>query len=340
MKMRDRIFAVMIAVAAVSVIGLTLFFMDGKESAESQSKTKPLRLGYSAWVGCWPIVIAREKGYFDENNVNVETVFSTDLIKQRSDFAAGNLDGVFQTLGDLLRTSHLSGDPRVVLCCDVSHGGDAVVAVAEIESLADLRGKRIGAALGTFSEIFILEMLEANGMNAGDVAIRHCAPEQVPEMLRRGEIQAGHTWDPHLHQALQDGGHVIFDSRQTPGLILDMFAFHNYVLRERPEDARAFLRAWFQAINFWLEHPDEAAILIAKSENVPKESVTLDGIKLLTVDGNRRLFDLGSGPESMRANAQIYTDFYIKTGQLAQPLEINTIFQPGYLPESDAALEE
>ncbi|MDD1427573.1 hypothetical protein MEO94_24530 [Dolichospermum sp. ST_sed9] len=50
---------------------------------------------------------------------------------------------------------------------------------------------------------------------------------------------------------MKSGGHKLFTSKQTPGLILDLVAFRGETIRDRPEDIRAFIRGWLQAVKYW-----------------------------------------------------------------------------------------
>ncbi len=62
-------------------------------------------------------------------------------------------------------------DPVVVFQSDWSRGGDAIVARRGINSVADLKGKKIAVAEMSPSHSFLLWMLEAGGLKASDVEI-------------------------------------------------------------------------------------------------------------------------------------------------------------------------
>ena len=64
------------------------------------------------------------------------------------------------TLGDFIILSANNPNMQSVLVVDETNGADIVVAKPEIKTVADLRGKKIGANLGGFSEVFVVEMLK------------------------------------------------------------------------------------------------------------------------------------------------------------------------------------
>src|SRR5207248_11312063 len=108
---------------------------------------------------------------------------------------------------------------------DESKGGDVLVGNSSIQSPADLKGKRIALSYGTFGHVFVLTGLAKYGLSRADVTIVNLAGESVPDALAAGKIDAGHTWDPFLGQALKNGAYAIFTSSDTLGIILKPLEF-------------------------------------------------------------------------------------------------------------------
>jgi NitT/TauT family transport system substrate-binding protein len=78
---------------------------------------------------------------------------------------------------------------------------------AGIERLADLRGKRVATQLGSSAEFFLDAMLRTVGLTAEDVVLDHFMAHtekpisQVPEALKRGDIDAVALWEPQPQRA-------------------------------------------------------------------------------------------------------------------------------------------
>lgn len=78
---------------------------------------------------------------------------------------------------------------------------------AGIERLADLRGKRVATQLGSSAEFFLDAMLRTVGLTAEDVVRDHFMAHtgkpisQVPEALKRGDIDAVALWEPQPQRA-------------------------------------------------------------------------------------------------------------------------------------------
>jgi NitT/TauT family transport system substrate-binding protein len=298
---------------------------------QSHTSKPPLRFAHNLWPGYFPITIAKAKGFFKEQGVDVEIVFTEDQQPQIAAFYAGKYDGLALPLGSIIIASGNNPDIRVVYVIDDSVGGDAVVARSEIETIQDLKGKTIGATLGGFGELFVESMLQKAGLNRNDITLINTDSNHVPEWLASNRIQAGQAWEPYVSRAIKDGGRLLFSSEQTPGLIIDTIMFRGAVLRERPEDVRAFIRACFQAVDYWKAHPEEVRTLLAQTLKIQPEEISLKGIKLLQVDDNRRAFDRDN-LHSLYHNARRYAEFYIRTGSLGRMPDIDKLIDDAFLP--------
>ncbi|WP_242032008.1 ABC transporter substrate-binding protein [Microcoleus sp. FACHB-672] len=296
-----------------------------------KTESPPLKVAYNAWPGFLPVALAQEKGFFAQQGVKVETFYSEDTMAQMADFGAGNYDGVTLAMGSIGIVSGKNPDVQIIFATDRSAGADAIVAQSNITSVADLKGKTIGTGLGGFGELFVATMLEKNGLTTDDVTLINVDGDKIPAQIKSGEIQAGQTWEPYVSQVVKSGGRTLFTSDKTPGLIPDVMAFRGIVVRERPEDVRAFARAWFQAVDYWKANLKEGNELIAKVLKISPETISLEGVELLNLNDNLKTFTPGNTTDSLYHTAQLYSNFYIRTGGIARPLEINKLLNAAFL---------
>jgi NitT/TauT family transport system substrate-binding protein len=319
----------LICLILIVLVGFHLYSCHRKQT--SHSVNPPLRIGYSHWPGYLPIAIAREKGYFQEEGVGVELHFLHQLTLRRSYLSAGKIDGEFLTIGNALQIVQDTPGIRVIFAVDFSDGSDAIVAAPSIKKIEDLKGKPVGVTLGSFGELFLLKMLESRQMTPDMLILQNCQPAKVADLLAEGKIMAGQTWQPEITKVINAGGHVLFDSHQTPGLIVDVLAFDEKLLRERAGDIRAFLRAWLKAVDFCQAHPDEAMTIISQSEKIALEPTSLKGLQILRLEDNRRFFRRDNPSFSLYHTSQAYVDFFVKSGQLESQLDVNTIILPDFV---------
>jgi len=79
-------------------------------------------------------------------------------------------------------------------------GGEGIVVLpgSGINSVADLKGKRVAVANGTSSHYFLVAALEKAGLKYQDVTPVLLAPSDAPLALSRGDVSAWTVWDPYL----------------------------------------------------------------------------------------------------------------------------------------------
>ncbi len=291
----------------------------------------PLKVTYNPWPGFLPLVIAKEKGFFAKEGVKVEISYLEDTQLQMADMGAGKYDGATLALGSIVIISSKNPDVQIIFASDESAGADAVVASPSISKVADLKGKALGTGIGGFGELFAVKMLETANLTSEDVNLVNMDGEQVPGRLKKGDIQAGQTWEPYVSGAVKSGARVLFSSAQTPGLIPDVVAFQSSVLRDRPEDIKAFVRAWFQAADYWKAHPAEGNAIIAKLLNVGADTISLEGINLFSLSDNLKAFTPGTDTKSIYYTARLYADFFVRSGGVTRPPDIDRLLDPSFL---------
>ncbi|WP_437736128.1 ABC transporter substrate-binding protein [Sorangium sp. So ce1335] len=309
----------------------------GASGARGEGARPPLRFSHGYWLGYFPLSIAEEKGFFDQQGVDVELLFNPDLYGMISDFTAGKVDGLPWTMEVVVRVLAKEPDVRVVLYSGQTAGADVIMARPEIQTIADLKGKRIAAKTGAMGEMLVGEMLERNGLALDDVTLVNTRETDVIPFLQNNTIQAGHTWEPYATQGASSGAKVIFSSKETPGLFADFTIFRASVLRDRPDDVRAFLRAWFQAVDYWKAHPQEGNEIIAKALNIPAADISTEGYEFFSLEEVRQRFAPGNDPTSLAWLVDKHVEFLVQDGQLGRRPDIHRIFDSSFLPPPEKA---
>ncbi len=321
-------------ISSLSVALITAAVLIGACSAPQgpdPAAPPPLRFAHNLWPGYFPITLARELGFYEREGVAVDVIYTEDQEPQIADFFAGKFDGMALPIGSLIVAAGRNPDIGVVYAIDESDGGDAVLANPSIKTIAELRGKTIGATLGGFGELFVERMLAHGGLSRAEVTLINTDSNLVPDQLRSGLIDAGQAWEPYVSRVVREGGRILYTSRQTPGLIIDTLQFRRSVLRQRPREVRAFLRAIIRAIEHWRAHPHRDNAILARALRIPLAEVAPVGLRMLTLAENHELFDR-EAPNSLYQTARTYMDFFTRSGSLGQPPALDTLIEPALLP--------
>ncbi|MEA5579574.1 ABC transporter substrate-binding protein [Anabaena sp. UHCC 0451] len=299
-------------------------------STPTELKRPPLKIPSGYFVGEYPAIIAQEKGFFKAQGVDVELIHTKYIRLEQANASAGKYDGVISSLGSFIILSATDPEIQAVMVVNESTGADVVVAQSEVKTIADLKGKKLGANIGGFSEVFVTEMLKKANLTTDDVNLVKLEASDIPQRLKNNVIQAGHTWQPHLSEAIKSGGHILFTSKQTPGLILDVIGFRKEIVRDRPEDVRAFVLGWLQAVNYWKANVQEGNAIISKVLKIPSNTISLEGLHLTNLAENQKLFE-SSNPNSIYKTAKIYADFFIRSGNVTRLPELKSLFNSSFL---------
>lgn len=271
-------------------------------AAISPAEAGSLKLGHSTWVGYGPFYIARDKGFFKEEGVDVELVIMEDTPMKMGALMAGQLDLVASTVDEFPIYMKPGIGLRYVMAVDNSKGGDGIVATKDITTVEGLKGKKVAFEQGSVSQFFLNALLKDAGLSQTDIEPVNMAATDAGVAFAAGQVDAAVTWEPALSQgAKAENGHILLTSADKPGLITDVVAATDATLKDKSEDVKAFVRAWYRALDFIKSNPDEANVLMAQGVggwlNDPKVfAETLTGIEYLDKEKNLAFFGTPEAP--------------------------------------------
>ncbi len=294
-------------------------------------ENEPLAVEFTAWWGDYTLIIAQEKGLFEKYGVKVQPVYYETFSLALPDLASGQIDGGLFAIGDAINTAK-HADLRVVAVYDKG-SFNTVVSVPEIGRVRDLAGKRIGVQVGTSYELLISEMLASAGLKMSDVILVNIDPEDVTPNLGK-TIDAGFIYEPYTSEAVARGNNLLVKSTEFLGLYPDVIVFRNAVVRERSDEIRAFLKAWFEAVEFRRQYPAEARQIIADYFNTSTDQITPDdALEILSLEDNYAIFKPEANTiHSIYRTARLNADFLVRMGVLSSPPDLETLLTPAYLP--------
>lgn len=275
----------------------------GWSAGTARAAAQTLHIGYSTWVGYGPLFLARDNRYFDEAGVNVELTNIEDPKLRFAALAAGKLDGLVTTLDTMSLYWKPNFQFQAVVGLDDSKGGDGIVATDAIKSIKDLRGKRVAFNEGSVSHFFLSVLLRQNGMTEKDVKGINMRQDDAGAAFLSGKVDAAVTWEPWLSRAKRaPHGHILVDSSQTPGLIVDVMVIRRGVITAHPDAVRAAVVGWYKGVEYWKKNPDDADRIMAKAvggwlKDVKTFQETLDGV---------RYYDEAINRDYMAPGGQIY----------------------------------
>ena len=226
---------------------------------------EPLRVAHSTWVGYGPFYIARERGFFADEGVEVEFVLMEDVKTRMPALAAGRVDAAATTVDTVLGFHTARRPLRYLFAVDDSRGGDGIVARASIRTVAGLKGRRVAFLEGSVSQFYLGVLLMRAGLSLRDVVAVNMTAGDAGAAFVAGRVDAAVTWEPWLTRGAQaKHGRVLVDSSTSPGLIVDVVVTTAARLERRLEDLQAFYRGWVRAVEWRGVNRREADAVMAR----------------------------------------------------------------------------
>ena len=144
-----------------------------------------------------------------------------------------------------------------------------------IRSVADLKGKKVAAYVGTDPWFFLLRALEVHGLSSRDVTIVNIPHPEGRIALERGDVDAWAGLDPHMADVELRRGYVLFYRNPDFNTYGTLNVLEDF-LRDHPDIVRRVIALYERARLWTLEHPEEAAQILAEAGQIDIEVARLE----------------------------------------------------------------
>ncbi len=240
----------------------------------SAQAVEKMKIGTVVWAGYGPFYVADALDLYKAHDLKVELQFFNDPALIPSALAGNALDGGMLTYDQVVGGVAKGLKHRVVMPIDFSNGGDAIVADKSVASVANFKGKKVGFNPLSPSDFLLAYALKSNGLSEKDISPVNMTPEGIPGAMASGSLPVGVTYEPNVSQILGMPGdkfHVVYSSKDAPGLITDVLVFDEKVIAKRPAAIKALMQGYLDGLAYMQSHPEEAAGIIGKVLGVSAE---------------------------------------------------------------------
>ena len=166
--------------------------------------------------------------------------------------------------------------PKTVMAIDASIGSDGIVALKNIKSVEDLKGRQIAFPTGLPSHFFLYSVLTQYGLKMSDIKPIVMDADKAGAAFIAKQVEVAVTWEPWLTKAAEmTDGHILIDSGEKSGDIEDVLFMREEVINERSKDILALIKGWYQAVEYVKSNPEEAKSIIGKAFGLSEEEVAL-----------------------------------------------------------------
>jgi putative hydroxymethylpyrimidine transport system substrate-binding protein len=312
-------------------LGLGLALSLGMQGADVERIT--LMLDWFPNPNHVPVYVAQEEGLFKEAGLEVEILppgSPSDPVKY---VAAGRFD-IAITTGMNLIIARAAGLPLRAIGALIQHplGGLLALKAMGIESLEDLRGRKIGYSLEPEEPVLWRAMLECVGLESGEYELINVGFNTVSALLSQAvEAIGAFRNDEKIQVELQGKETAFFPLEEycIPDNYQLVFVANPRELEEHPEIFRRFIEALARGIGFTLCDPNRALDIFLEANADLREldyELTLRSFlaTLLHFQGSPCVNDPQRWSELQ--------DFLHEQGLIAQTTELEELFMTEFLP--------
>jgi taurine transport system substrate-binding protein len=252
---------------------------------------------------------------------------NTAFVAEELDFGALGSSPVARGLSAPLNNAY-----QVAFVLDVAGDNEALVVRddAHINTIAELRGKRIGTPFASTAHYSLLAALSQNGLSPNDVQLIDLQPQALLAAWERGDIDAAYTWLPTLNDLRKTGKDLITSRRlATEGKpTLDLAVVATEFAEANPGVVDTWRKQQARALDVIADDPAAASAAIASEVGLTPEDVAAQlkqGVYLTPSEvASPEWLGSEGAPGELAANLQSASEFLAEQNQIPEAAPLQT----------------
>ncbi|MFD7521130.1 aliphatic sulfonate ABC transporter substrate-binding protein [Paenibacillus chitinolyticus] len=305
---------------------------EGAAPAGQNGKDKvTVSIGIQQSLG--PLLIAREKKWFEEAFAKAGAEVKWQEFQSGpphfESITAGRLDFGIVGNGPVIAAQAGKVEFKEIAVSGDGKKGNAILVPkgSPLQTVRDLKGKKIAVAKGSSGWIFLYRAIVQAGLKPDDIKIVQLQPDEARPAFQTGAVDAWAVWEPFITSEVVTGGaSVLADGKQLdllgPGFIVARSEF----TREHPELTVLFLKTYEEARLWLTEHQEEAVGILAKAKKLDPEIVR----KVLS---NLEPLNAVITPEFVEAQ-QSTADFMLSQDAIKQKIDVTKVVDNSFIEQA------
>jgi taurine transport system substrate-binding protein len=257
------------------------------ESAGEAKAPAKIRIGYQVYAGSE--LLAKGLGLAKEifPNSQIEYLRFDAGRDVNTALAAKGID--FGVLGSTAAAVGISsGLPYDILYLyDLIGLAESLVVKSEIQTIADLKGKKIAVPFSSTSHYSLLSLLKLENIDQNELTILDMVPPDMLAAWQRGDIDGGYLWQPTLDKMKNDGGRILATSEDLAKrghATFDVAVVRSEFAQQHPDVLKKYVEMLDRATQVYRDKPQGAANALAaelgvsaeEALNLAQQSIWLD----------------------------------------------------------------
>jgi len=295
------------------------------------------------YLGYLPFFIARDEGYFRDNQLDVEFVNAPSSAGALALLAHGDIDVYAGTVtAGLLNAINRDADIRIV--ADKGYFGASrhayraflvrpdLVESGAINDPARLKGLRVAETPAGIMQYTLDVLLASVGLALDDLRFGDVPPAALMDALANGAIDIAPVSEPWVTRLLDSGAALIWKTgpEVTANFQYAVIAFGSSLLEEKRDVGNRFMLAWLQAVRQYNQGKTDRNLEIASSQTgLDVELLRKMAWPLIRSDGHIEL-----------QSVLDFQDWCVEKGFQDRLVPDDRIYDPGFVEYANTALAE
>jgi ABC-type nitrate/sulfonate/bicarbonate transport system substrate-binding protein len=253
-------------VVIILIVGGYFLFLGDEDKSIYSGNVEKITLGAETSLLTAAVWIADEKGFFEEQGIDLEIEEFESGKASFNDMLNGGVE-ISTVAPTPIMFSSFERDDFSIFATFVSSKEDVKVIARKdsgINQVSDLIGKKIGTPAGTTGQFFLSVFLIRRGISYSDIEEVDISPSKLPSALNSGEVDAIVIWEPHAFNTkkLLGDNYVQLPSSDIYDESFNFMVMNNYA-KNNPEKLVRFLKSIDEATKFIENNKKESQKIVA-----------------------------------------------------------------------------
>lgn len=321
---------------------------ESREEAKTDTATEPAGEPEKVTISVHPsghglpAYIAQEKGWFEEEGLEVETLVYISAPPQMEAYASGAWEIGTTGFGGIilgvakndLKVIGVSIDDATVMGLWARNDSDIVKAGKDSATgvygtAAEWKGKEVLLAQGTITDVLLTATLEKLGIKDSDVVRTNMDASTAYTAFNSGSGDMVQANSSFYFNAMNEDWTAVTTGEAMELFMPSAIIASEKIINERPEVVEKFTRAYMKGVEWIKENPEEAAQMfvdfcdengVATEYDNALQFVNMQIVKIPDAAGQLELFDKVEGKDVTKWQDSLgrLMDYYITMGNYTQ----------------------
>jgi NitT/TauT family transport system substrate-binding protein len=300
MEIKMRFKEITAILLIVCLLGITMNGYTKEIKEEASAMPVVMKFGTIPVLQSLPLFVAAEKGFFQEQGLEVEIIVFNSAMEKDMALASGQIAGYF---GDIMTPIVLQANGIGVKIVAANFNTSKEQRMFAILASPQSKNKRleevahdgIATSSNTISEYLIARLLNYQKIKQDNIKLIDV--KNIPirlQMLLSNQVSAALLPEPLATLAEKKGAKALVDDR-AKGLSTTVLVFSDKYLKMYPRAVKSFNLALIKAVDYINKNPQEVRAIMNRECKIPEPlqiTFPIPDFPRLTIPSERQIMDV------------------------------------------------